>query len=84
MQPFGEVLVGLAHSSGSLVQPPNPGASNAGAAFAALVGGGVDLHLKRRFSIRLVEVDCLVTTFDNGVNDHQNNLRISAGAVFHF
>jgi outer membrane immunogenic protein len=84
IQPFGQVLVGLAHSSGSLVQSPNPAGSNAGAAFAALVGGGLDLRVSHRFSIRLVEADYLVTTFDNGVNDHQNNLRISAGAVFHF
>jgi outer membrane immunogenic protein len=84
VQPFGQVLVGLAHSSGSLVQTPNPGASNAGAAFAALVGGGIDLRANRRFSIRLIDADYLVTTFDNGVNDHQNNLRISAGVVIHF
>jgi outer membrane immunogenic protein len=84
MQPFGQVLVGVAHSSGSLVQAPNPAASNAGAAFAALVGGGLDLRANGRFSIRLVEADYLVTTFDNGINDHQNNLRISAGIVFHF
>jgi hypothetical protein len=25
-----------------------------------------------------------LTTFDNGTNNHQNNLRISAGVVIHF
>jgi peptidoglycan-associated lipoprotein len=82
--PFGQVLVGLAHSSGSLVQGSNTAATNAGAAFAAKMGGGVDLRINHRFSIRLIEADYLLTTFDNGTNNHQNNLRINAGVVIHF
>ena len=84
LQPFGQVLVGLAHSSGSLVQGSNPGAANAGVAFAANVGGGLDLRTNRALSIRLVETDYLVTTFKNGSNDHQNILRIGAGLVLRF
>ena len=84
LRPFGQALVGLAHSSGTLVQGSNPGAGNAGAAFAADFGGGVDLSLDRRFSVRLIQADYLLTTFDNGSNNHQNNLRISAGVVIHF
>lgn len=82
--PFGQVLAGLAHASGSLVQGPNPGAANASAAFAGNFGGGVDWRVTQRFSIRLVEADYLLTTFDNGTNNHQNNLRISTGVVVHF
>jgi peptidoglycan-associated lipoprotein len=84
LQPFGQVLVGLAHSSGTLVQAPNAGAANAGAAFASNLGGGFDLNVNRRFSIRIIEADYLVTTFNNGVNNRQNNTRISAGIVVHF
>jgi peptidoglycan-associated lipoprotein len=84
LQPFGQALIGLAHSSGTLVQGSNPGAANAGAAFAANLGGGLDLRASRRFSIRLVEAGYLLTTFDNGSNNHQNNLRINAGVVIHF
>lgn len=84
LQPFGQALVGLAHASGTLVQGSNPGAGNAGAAFAADFGGGADLSLDRRFSLRLIQADYLLTTFDNGLNNHQNNLRISAGVVIHF
>jgi outer membrane immunogenic protein len=84
IKPFGQVLVGVAHSSGSLVSGQNPSVNNAGAAFAAITGGGLDLHINRRLSLRLVEADYLVTTFNNGVNDHQNNLRLSSGLVFHF
>jgi peptidoglycan-associated lipoprotein len=84
LHPFGQIMVGAAHSSGTLVQGSNAGSANAGAAFAANVGGGLDLNASRRFSIRLVEADYLVTTFDNGVNNHQNNLRLGAGVVVHF
>ena len=84
LHPFGQVLVGAAHSTGTLVQGQSPAAANAGAAFAANVGGGLDLHVSPRFSIRLIDADYLVTTFDNGVNNHQNNTRIGAGVVIHF
>jgi peptidoglycan-associated lipoprotein len=81
-QPFGQVLIGVAHSSGTLVQGPNPAAANAGAAFAANIGGGLDVRTGSQFSIRLIEADYLPTTFDNGSNNHQNNFRIGAGVVF--
>jgi outer membrane immunogenic protein len=81
---FGEVLAGVGHASGSLVEGNNTGASNAGAAFAGIAGGGVDLHVSRHLLFRLAEADYLATTFDNGSNDHQNNLRIGAGVVFAF
>ena len=84
LQPFGQVLVGIAHAGGSLAHGPSSSISNAGAAFAANVGGGVDLRATPRLSLRLAEADYLVTTFKNGDNDHQNNLRLSAGVVLRF
>jgi hypothetical protein len=57
LQPFGQVLVGFAHSSGSLVE--NQSGSTAGNAFAANVGGGLDVRANRRFSIRMIEVTAL-------------------------
>ena len=84
LHPFGQVLLGMAHSSGTLVSSSNSSTTNAGAAFAANLGGGLDLSASRRFSIRLIEADYLVTTFNNGANNHQNNLRIGAGVVQHF
>ncbi|MGD0857705.1 MAG: hypothetical protein ABR912_00165 [Terracidiphilus sp.] len=84
VQPYRQALVGLAHFSGTLVQGTNPAAQNAGAAFAANLGGGLDLRASLRFSVRLIEADYLLTTFDNGTNNHQNNLRIGAGVVMRF
>jgi len=45
---------------------------------------GFPLDATKRFSVRLIEANYLLTTFDNGVNNRQNNLRLSAGAVLHF
>lgn len=84
LQPFGQVLIGLAHSSGTPVQGSNSAAANAAAAFAGIFGGGLDLRATPRFAIRFVEADYLLTTFDNESNNHQNNLRISAGLVIRF
>ena len=50
------------------------------------IGGGVDFKLSHRFSIRPVQVDYLMTHFDElGLGaQNQNNLRVSTGVVFHF
>jgi hypothetical protein len=53
-------------------------------ALAANLGGGLDLRANRRISFRLIEAYYLITTFDNGVNDHQNNLRLSTSLMLHF
>lgn len=84
LQPFGQVRADIARSSGTLVQEQNSAATNAGAAFAANLGGGLDLRASRRSSVRLVKADYLAATFDNGINGHQNNLRIGAGVVMRF
>lgn len=83
-QPYAEALVGGAHASGTLSKPPNPLNNNAILAFAAIVGGGVDLRASRHFAWRIAEADYLPTTFDNGSNNHQNNFRLSTGAVIRF
>jgi len=84
IHPYAQGMAGGAHASGSLTKPPNPAYSNASLAFAANLGGGVDIGINRRFSWRVVEVDYLVTTFDNNLNNHQNNTRLSSGLVIHF
>lgn len=79
--PFGQVLFGGAHLSGGV-----SGVSSSDNAFAMTVGGGVDVRLTRRFSLRPAQVDYLLTRFKEGTagNQNQNNLRVSTGVVFHF
>jgi outer membrane immunogenic protein len=85
LQGYGQALLGVVHSSGTLLPAPSPGVtSNAGATLAADLGGGLDLRINHRFSLRLAEVDYMVTTFNNSVNNRQNHLRISSGVVVRF
>lgn len=80
--PFGQVLLGGAHAGGSFA-PQNTGYGGSNA-FAMIAGGGLDIRLSDRFALRAFEADYYHTRFANGVNDHQNNLRISAGLIVRF
>jgi outer membrane immunogenic protein len=82
--PFGQVLVGAEHASGTLVEGPTPAASDPAMVFAMNAGGGLDRRLTPHWSLRLVEADYLMTQTSNRVNDMQNNFRISTGLVYHF
>jgi opacity protein-like surface antigen len=78
--PFAQVLLGGARVSASSAE-----ISAGENAFSMSVGGGLDLTLHRRFSLRLIEADYLLTRFPN-LNTNsatENHLRISAGIVFH-
>jgi outer membrane immunogenic protein len=81
--PFVQVLLGGAHAGGSLA-PGNSGMPGSANAFAMIAGGGLDIGLTRHIALRAFEADYYLTRFDNGVNDHQNNLRIAAGVIIRF
>ena len=80
--PFGQVLFGVAHIGGS----NGLAFSTSNNSFAMAVGGGVDVKISHRFSIRPAQVDYLLTRFNEfGTGGQtQNNLRVSTGVVFHF
>ena len=84
LQPFGQILIGAARLDGSLAGGSPSTTANASGAFAGSVGGGLDLRLSHHFAVRLVQAQYLATTFDNFSNNHQNNVEVGAGAVFHF
>jgi len=78
--PFGQLLLGGAHAGGSFApgSAGYPGSSNA---FAMTAGAGLDVRLTERFAVRVFQADYYHTHFANGVNEHQNNLRISVGLI---
>lgn len=82
LAPFGQVLIGAAHASGGLA--PDQIGVGSSTSFATTAGGGVDLNLSHRFALRVIQADYYLTTFSNGVNDRQNNVRLSAGMVLRF
>lgn len=78
--PFAQSLFGAGHSSGSF----SPDALGLGGrnAFVMTLGGGVNVDLNRRVSLQALQADYFLTHFPNGINDHQNNLRLGAGLTF--
>jgi len=77
--PFVHALFGGAHlSAGGF------GVSGSTNAFAVALGGGLDVNVNNNVAIRLGQVDYLLTKFQDGVDDRQNNVRISTGVVFRF
>jgi outer membrane immunogenic protein len=81
--PFAQALVGGAHAGGTLA-PGSSGLPGSGNAFAMALGGGLDIEITRSIAVRAFEADYYLTRFDNGVNEHQNNLRIEAGVIIRF
>ena len=78
LQTFFEIAVGGANTTGTL-SPSNTGLGGA-KAFAFEPGGGLDFQVTRRLTIVPADVDYLLTTFANGAQNRQNDLRISVGA----
>ena len=81
--PFVQMLLGGAHAGGTLA-PGGSVLSGSANAFAMTLGGGLDIGLTRHIGVRAFQADYYLTHFDNGTNDHQNNLRIAAGVIFRF
>lgn len=94
-EPFAEVLFGGAHTNfyGNLYT----GCLNAGClaanktpsnnAWDFVIGGGLDIPVTPKITIRPVEFDYLLTRFGNaftGGNNNQSNLRYQAGIQFRF
>ena len=98
-QPFGEVLLGAAHSNTYANIFKNiygASASNNNNGFAMVVGGGLDLRLSPKFTLRPIEADYLLTRFGStfvppastGLPSistlNQNSFRYLAGVDFTF
>ncbi len=81
--PYGQVLLGAVRATGGLA-PANSGGASSSTVFGSTLGGGVEFNISRAITLRVAQIDYFVTTFDNKADDHQNNLRISAGAAYHF
>lgn len=88
--PFAHALFGLVRSKADFT---NVGfGTTTDNNFGAALGGGVDINVAPFISLRPVKLDyLLVKTDPNNITDangdplsHTNNLRYSAGVVFHF
>jgi outer membrane immunogenic protein len=79
--PFGEALFGGAHALGTL-SPANNAIHGGSNALALRTGGGLMLRVSWRLRIMPLEVDYLLTNFQNNANNRQNDIQVSAGVLF--
>ena len=77
LQPFVQLLVGVAHAGGGVA-----GVADGTSAFAGRLGGGLDLPINETFVIRVIQADYYETTFANTADNRQNNTLIGAGVAF--
>jgi outer membrane protein OmpA-like peptidoglycan-associated protein len=78
--PFGHVLLGGGWGDATIT---NAGASQS--TFTLAAGGGFDLWLTKHISWRMVQVDYIMTRFDNpGGPLPQNSVRASSGVVINW
>lgn len=76
--PFAHAVFGGAHET---IGASESLAASSANAFAAAVGGGIDVKLAPFVSLRLVQVDEVITRFGSAT---QHQPRASAGLVIHF
>lgn len=80
LHPFGDLLLGGAHVGGSL--SPSSTGYGGSTTFAFQAGGGFQYPLTHRWTLIPMQAEYLLTTFSNGADNRQNDLRLSAGVLF--
>jgi outer membrane protein OmpA-like peptidoglycan-associated protein len=85
---FAHALFGAARISSTVTPTPPPASAFFNRtfnqnAFATAFGGGVDANINRYVGLRLFQAEYLITRFTDGGDNKQNNVRASAGLVFH-
>jgi hypothetical protein len=78
---YRETLIGESNGFDSYF-PNTKGATTSANALALQFGGGVDLHLKQRISIRALQMSRLRTNFPNATTNVQNSLQFGGRIVF--
>jgi outer membrane protein OmpA-like peptidoglycan-associated protein len=87
--PFFHALFGAARLADIQVTTvPSPSAffnrSFSENAFATALGAGIDLNFNKHVAWRVIQAEYLLTKFNDGFDNSQNNFRASTGLVLHF
>jgi hypothetical protein len=72
--PFAHAMLGAERGGSNYLNISQPETR-----LAVLAGGGIDIKIRPTVSLRIVQVDYVMSRFSNS---HQDNVRISAGVVF--
>jgi outer membrane immunogenic protein len=78
--PFAQVLFGGVHASGGYF-PSGSAVSSTANSFAMSAGGGLQVGVSQRLSLRVIQAEYLYTRLPNLFDNYQNSYRIGAGVV---
>lgn len=78
---FGQALFGEANGFNSIF-PSSKGAVDSASSAAFYLGGGINVHLNRHFSVRALEADWLRTQMPNTTTNVQNHMRLGVGLIY--
>ncbi len=81
ISPFVHAELGFAHESVGAFTNPSLISPGSDTSFATALGGGLDIHALPFFSVRVIQIDDVMTRLYQG---RQSEPRVSAGIVFHF
>src|SRR5262249_52382814 len=87
LTPFIHALFGAARVTSNVTPPPLSAFFNrtfSENAFATALGGGLDWNFNKHVSWRMIQAEYLLTRFNDGGENHQNNIRPATGLVIHF
>jgi len=79
LRPFAESLFGTVHAREGINALDSTKSAQINTAFAAALGGGLDVRLKKHIELRAIEADYVVSRL---FNTNQNSARISTGIIF--
>lgn len=80
---FAQALAGRANGFNSIF-PGATATTSSATSLALQIGGGIDLPMKHRLSLRALEADWLRTQLPNSTSNVQNNLRLGVGLAVRF
>ncbi len=78
--PFAQVLLGGVHASEGLF-PSGSTVNSSADSFAMSAGGGLQVGVSRRLSLRVIQAEYLYTRLPNLFDNYQSSYRIGAGVV---
>jgi opacity protein-like surface antigen len=80
--PFAQALFGGVHGNASGSTGGVSLGSTSENVFGMAIGGGLDYNVSKHVGIRVIQAEYLLTKFTDGVNNRQNNVRLTFGIVF--
>ena len=81
MRAFVQSLYGPTHASDSLFPGPTS-LSTSAEALSVLIGGGVDVPVRRGLGVRAIDVAWIHSNYSNHAQDIQNDFRLGFGASY--